>query len=80
MGDTFHFTNCCPQVGKFNAGLWNDLEDYYMARSIFQDNKISVFTGPIFNKAKLINNLLVPLNFWKVIVYNKGNEIEAIDF
>jgi endonuclease G len=45
MGDTFHFTNCCPQVGKFNAGLWNDLEDYYMARSIFQDNKISVFTG-----------------------------------
>lgn len=80
MGDTFHFTNCCPQVGKFNAGLWNDLEDYYMARSIFQDNKISVFTGPIFNKAKLINDLLVPLNFWKVIVYNKGNEIEAIGF
>jgi DNA/RNA endonuclease G (NUC1) len=24
--------------------------------------------------------LLVPLNFWKVIVYNKGNEIEAIGF
>ena len=80
MGDTFHYTNCCPQVGKYNAGIWNDLEDYYMARSIFQDDKITVFTGPIFNKAKVINGLLVPLNFWKVIVYNSGKEIEAIAF
>lgn len=80
MGDTFHFTNCCPQIGNFNAGVWNDLEDYYMARSIFQDNKISVFTGPIFNKAKTINDLLIPLNFWKIIVYNNGDEIEAIGF
>jgi DNA/RNA endonuclease G (NUC1) len=80
MGDTFHFTNCCPQIGRFNAGVWNDLEDYYMARSIFQDDKISVFTGPIFNKAKEINGLLVPLNFWKVIVCNKKDGIEAIAF
>lgn len=80
MGDTFHFTNCCPQVGKFNAGVWNDLEDYCLARSIFQDGKISVFTGPIFNKAKEINGLLVPLNFWKVIIYNKGKAVEAMGF
>lgn len=80
MGDTFHYTNCCPQIGKFNEGIWNDLEDYYMARSVFQDDKISVFTGPVFNKAKVINGLLVPLNFWKVIVYNNGNDIEAIGF
>lgn len=80
MGDTFHYTNCCPQVGKYNAGVWNDLEDYYMARSIFKDDKVTVFTGPIFNKAKKINGLLVPLNFWKVIVYNSAEGVEALAF
>jgi endonuclease G len=79
-GDTFHFTNCCPQIAKLNVGVWNDLEDYYMARSIFQDDKITVFTGPIFNKAKTIDRLLVPLNFWKVIVYNTDEGIEAMGF
>jgi len=80
IGDTFHYTNCCPQIGKYNAGVWNDLEDYYMARTIFQDRKISVFSGPVFNKAMEINNLLVPINYWKVIVYNSEKSIEALGF
>lgn len=80
MGDTFHYTNCCPQLANFNAGVWNDLEDYYMVRAIFQDHKVTVFTGPIFNKAKKINNLLVPVNYWKVIVYNENEQLRALGF
>jgi endonuclease G len=80
MGDTFHYTNCCPQLANFNAGIWNDLEDYYMSRAIFQDKKVTVFTGPIFNKAKRIKKLLVPVNYWKVIVFIEGTELKALGF
>jgi len=80
MLDTFYYTNCCPQVGKYNAVVWNYLEDYYMARAIFQDKKITVFTGPIFNKAKKIGALLVPMNFWKVVVFKKDGELRAMGF
>ena len=81
MGDTFHYTNCCPQIPYYNSVAWNYLEDYYMARSIFTDKKITVFSGPLFNKAKKINGLLVPVNFWKVVVYNNGNTgIAAMGF
>ncbi len=65
MGDTFHYTNCCPQLVNFNAGVWNDLEDYYISRAFFHDKKVTVFTGPIINKAERINKLPVPVNYWK---------------
>lgn len=52
-----------------------------MARAIFQDGLMTIFSGPIFNKAKTINGLLVPLNFWKVVVYRSGkNAIQAMGF
>lgn len=80
MGDTFYYTNCCPQIGKYNAGIWNDLEDYYMARAIFQDEKITVFTGPILKDAIQVGKLLVPMHFWKVLVYKIKGKIEAMAF
>jgi endonuclease G len=78
MGDTFHFSNCCPQLPYYNSVVWNYLEDYYMARAIFQDKKITVFSGPIFNKAQNINGLLVPVNFWKVVVYKTKTGLSAM--
>ncbi|MEO6000978.1 MAG: DNA/RNA non-specific endonuclease [Chitinophagaceae bacterium] len=78
MGDTFHFSNCCPQLPYYNSVVWNYLEDYYLARAIFQDKKITVFTGPVFNKAQRINGLLVPVNFWKVVVYKTKTGISAM--
>jgi DNA/RNA endonuclease G (NUC1) len=78
MGDTFHFSNCCPQLPYYNSVVWNYLEDYYMARAIFQDKKITVFSGPIFNKAQEINGLLVPVNFWKVVVYKTKTGLAAM--
>jgi len=80
IGDTFHYTNCCPQIPYFNGVVWNYLEDYCIARSIFQDNKVTLFAGPIFNKAKVINGLLTPMNFWKILVYEKGGKLSALGF
>jgi len=80
MGDTFHFSNCCPQIPYYNSVVWNYLEDYYMARAIFLDKKITVFSGPVFNKARIIKGLLVPVNFWKVVVYKTPAGLSAMGF
>lgn len=80
IGDTFHFTNCCPQLRALNVGDWLKLENYTMARALFQDEKVTVFAGPIFKNALQIEKLLVPINFWKIIVYKKGDTKEAIGF
>jgi endonuclease G len=80
IGDTFHYTNCCPQIPYFNGVVWNYLEDYCAARNIFQDNHITLFAGPIFNQAQTINGLLAPMNFWKILIYKKGNALSALGF
>jgi DNA/RNA endonuclease G (NUC1) len=80
IGDTFHYTNCCPQIPYFNGVVWNYLEDYCIARSIFQDNKITLFAGPIFNKAQMIRGLLTPMNFWKILVYENNGKLSALGF
>lgn len=80
IGDTFHYTNCCPQIPYFNGIVWNYLEDYCIARSIFKDNKITLFAGPIFNKARVINGLLTPMNFWKILIYEKEGKLSALGF
>lgn len=80
IGDTFHFTNCCPQLRALNVGDWLNLENYTMARALFQDERVTVFAGPFFKNALQVEKLLVPVNFWKIVVYKKGNTIEAIGF
>jgi DNA/RNA endonuclease G (NUC1) len=80
IADTFHYTNCCPQIAKINTGSWNDLEDYYMAAAIHEHGKVTVFSGPVFNKARQHGNLLVPLHFWKVLVYVENKQLKAMGF
>lgn len=60
--DTFHFTNCAPQVGAFNQGnanwlpnsgdgrLWRALEDYVLDNAVNERQRVSVFTGPVLAK------------------------------
>jgi endonuclease G len=80
IGDTFHYTNCCPQIPYFNGVVWNYLEDYCIARSIFQDNRVTLFAGPIFSKTQVIRGLLTPMNFWKVLIYEKDGKFSALGF
>jgi endonuclease G len=68
--DTFFVTNACPQIQPFNAGIWNDLEDYALQNSRQDDMRISVFTGPIFSAADPeYFDVRIPLRFWKVIAF-----------
>lgn len=75
MGDTFYFTNCCPQNQSLNAGQWSTLED--KVRSWAKKyGKVVVYTGPIVgsNEYGTIgeNQVVVPDAFFKAVL--SGNQ------
>lgn len=80
IGDTFYYTNCCPQLGKFNVGKWLDLENYSMLKAVFETDRVSIFCGPVFSHIREIKNLNVPVTYWKIIVYKNHTNLEAIGF
>jgi endonuclease G len=68
--DTFHATNAAPQVQNFNGGLWGGIEDYILANTKRDSMRVSVFTGPVFEKNDpLIHGVKVPVRFWKVVAF-----------
>lgn len=80
--DTFHFTNCAPQYDKFNQGegpdgLWLGLEDYVLKNAKRQNQKVTVFTGPVFRDSDpdfRNNGLPIPVQYWKVIAWLDDND------
>ncbi len=68
--DTFHATNACPQMQPFNAGIWNNLEDYALQNARQAEMRICVFTGPILtDQDPEFFGVRVPVRFWKVIAF-----------
>jgi endonuclease G len=66
--DTFHFTNACPQVHRFNDGEWGDLEDYILNNAGVHELRVCVFTGPIFqDDDPVLKGVKLPRQFWKVV-------------
>lgn len=73
--ETFLTSNISPQIHKFNAGIWNDLEKktrYWLKK----DKQLYVVTGPVFGSSKKTigsEHVTVPTHFFKVILkYGKG--------
>ncbi|HEV2603428.1 MAG TPA: DNA/RNA non-specific endonuclease [Microvirga sp.] len=100
--DTFHFTNCTPQIGFFNEGKakrsperrkgkgasgtlhWRAIEDYVLENAKAKDQRVTVFTGPIFDDANdfawrqhIVPDFRVPREFWKVVVRVQGDDLVA---
>jgi len=80
-GDTYHVTNCSPQVAPFNQsqrgeGNWGDLENMVLTDAATE--RLCLFAGPILDDSDPIftgvdsdGTLLharIPKAFWKVIV------------
>lgn len=79
--DTFHFTNCALQHALLNRGKtqWQGLENYILESSRTEGFKACVFTGPILadddppiGLPGLDPNVLIPREFWKVVVMPKA--------
>ncbi|MEO8286269.1 MAG: DNA/RNA non-specific endonuclease [Chloroflexota bacterium] len=76
-GDTFHFTNACPQHKDFNQKTWNDLEDYVLDNAGAHNLKIMVFTGPVFQDADPpYRGIKLPQEFWKVVVMVRASDMK----
>ena len=92
--DTFHFTNCAPQVGLFNTGrgddddpgngkLWRVIEDYVRDNAVAEDQRVVVFTGPVFRnndpywRNNIISGFRVPRRFWKIVAWKDGANLRS---
>jgi endonuclease G len=90
-GDTFHTTNCSPQVAGFNQARssenWGDLEKFVSAQA--GTDRLTLFAGPILADDDPIFvgvddegtvRVQVPQQYWKVIVANEEGELRAFAF
>jgi endonuclease G len=68
--DSMHLTNVVPQMQPFNAGIWNNLEDYALENARRDQMRISVITGPFLSKDDPTRyGVPIPIEFWKVIAF-----------
>jgi len=68
--DTFHFTNCAPQMSGFNQRTWLGLESYLLDNTRRWRERITVFSGPIFHEDDLLyRGIQLPTAYWKVVAF-----------
>lgn len=91
-GDTYHLTNCSPQVMAYNRsnkkGIWGMLENYVLKQA--KNEKLCVFAGPIFDDSDREFTgedadgselkVQIPRRFWKLVVAESEGELEAFAF
>lgn len=78
--DTFHFTNCSPQHKRLNQHDWLEVENYVLKTADNADERISVFTGPVFREDDMIyrKEYLLPADFWKIVAFvGKNGKLSA---
>lgn len=68
--DTFHFTNCSPQMAAFNQKTWLELEDYILDNTRRWKARATVFTGPLMREDDpTYRGVQIPTAFWKVVAF-----------
>ena len=91
-GDTFHTTNCSPQVLGFNRANkgefnWGDLE--ILVQKETKAEKAIVFAGPVFSADDPVFSgkdshgtvkIKIPQKYWKIIVTRGDDGPEAFGF
>lgn len=76
--DTFHFTNCAPQVAAMNQRIWLGLEDYILNNADVHDLRVNVFTGPVFrDDDRLYRGVRIPMAYWKVVAIRTATRPSA---
>jgi endonuclease G len=89
--DTFHTTNCSPQVAAFNRsnlhGIWGDLENYIQKQA--KTERYTLFAGPVLDDEDWVFagkddrgnvKVKIPRKFWKVVVATQGGALQAFAF
>ena len=90
--DSFHVTNCSPQVDSFNRsnkqGEWGRLENYILEQAAVE--RYSVFSGPVLDDDNDKNfrgedkagdvMVQIPSRFWKIIMAADNGNLETFAF
>ncbi len=83
MGESFFMSNMTPQAPQFNRGIWKSLEEQVRNWAV-RDNGLYVITGPILKPGLPTigrqNQIAVPEQFYKVILYCNAPDIRMIGF
>lgn len=90
-GDTYHVTNCSPQIAAFNQssrqGVWGQLEDLVQGQAATES--YSVFAGPVFRDDDPLfegvddrgrTTVQIPQSFWKIIVARSAGGLQTFAF
>lgn len=90
-GDTFHVTNCSPQVKGFNrsnlGGLWGRLENVVLKEAATE--RLCVFAGPVLKDDDPVfvgvddigaAEVRIPRAYWKVIVAESAGALLAFGY
>jgi endonuclease G len=90
-GDTFHTTNCSPQIAQFNrpgdTDNWGDLEQFVFRQA--RSERLCVFAGPILvddddtfvgvDDAGAVR-IKIPSRYWKVVVAADDGVVRSYAF
>lgn len=90
-GDTYHVTNCSPQVAGFNRAAgdenWGDLEKYLAAQGTGE--QMSLIAGPVLSDADPVfvgldtvgqARVQIPRAYWKLVLTGEGGALQAYAF
>jgi endonuclease G len=92
-GDTYHVTNCSPQVAEYNQSArgienWGDLENHVLTSAASE--RLAQFAGPVLDPddrvfvgaggGKVKIRARIPARFWKVIISKTEEGLAAFGF
>ncbi|WP_298326997.1 DNA/RNA non-specific endonuclease [Asticcacaulis sp.] len=93
-GDTYHITNCSPQVAGFNRFAltpdddnWGDLENLILSQA--RSQRLAVFAGPVLDAADRIFigvddvgpiQIGIPSRYWKVVAAVDAGRLKSFGF
>ena len=91
VGDTFHITNCTPQVAGFNRPAndtnWGDLEVFVAKQA--ESGRLSLFAGPVLAPDDPIFSGVtdggvlraqIPRRYWKVVTAAQSGQLASFGF
>lgn len=93
-GDTYHVTNCSPQIKPFNQGQWGDenwgdLESLVEKSTRAAAERAIVYAGPVLrpddrwfrgrDDAGPVR-IQIPSSFWKIVVVRRAEGADAYGF
>lgn len=90
--DSFHWTNCSPQVGFFNQGtaaankpgtgrgqLWRAVENYVLRNAVVEKQRVTSFTGPILtDQDRVFRDVKIPSRFFKIVLWVEQPKLRAV--